>query len=338
MRGLLLGVLRAVGILAYSLGLARWIIGLRRRSARIVLYHATEADESIFLRGLDSNVRPERFAEQMEFVRDHYSVVTDSTVIEDSRPDCALCITFDDGYRSLLSGAIPALRANRFPATIYLVASAVDNTALIWVNELNWLLRQHWATCAPLVAASVNTATSIAPQRLIAHVREQLRPTEISDLLIRLRAATGLSAPALAASSALYLTWHEARELQQESMRFGSHSATHPNLAKSSAAECESELREAHAVITRELGSCRSFAYPFGAVSPAARRTAMALGYDSVMEVSVNTTVGDPLQLSRVAAPDAGAATLFAELEFVHPLKSWLRRTSHRLRSSTTSR
>jgi len=332
MIGLLIGALRRAGILLYHLGLAPLVIRLRRRTPRIVLYHATEERESDFLRGLESNVQPVHFARQMEFLAAHYQVVDETKIAQTGRPDRALCVTFDDGYRSLLAGAMPTLRALKLPATIYLVSSVMDGRAMAWVNEFNWLLFNRADVCVPAVMAAVGATERKTPSQLIALARLRLEPAQVTSLLLDLRSRAGVDVSRPAEFDGVHLTWDEARALQRESVRFGSHSSTHPNLAMASASLCEAEILDAHTAIARELGSCASFAFPFGSISEVARSAAVSLGYTTVMEVLANGSMDDPHRLARVPAPDAGPAQLFAELEIVHPLKSLLRWITRRQR------
>jgi len=61
-----------------------------------------------------------------------------------------------------------------------------------------------------------------------------------------------------------YLTWREVKLLQQAGIRFGSHTATHPDLRSTSPDELEYELGRSKEVIEQNLGvPVDSFSYPF---------------------------------------------------------------------------
>src|SRR5213078_60716 len=114
------------GMLLYWLHLHPLVIWLARRRTRILLYHACEPTESDFIRDLESNTPPDR--------------VVPLDALERGAPgDRAVVITFDDGYASVYANAFPRLRRLGLPATVYLTTDVVDNRALIWINELNWL-------------------------------------------------------------------------------------------------------------------------------------------------------------------------------------------------------
>lgn len=61
------------------------------------------------------------------------------------------------------------------------------------------------------------------------------------------------------------LDWKQVRELHASGMDIGSHTYSHPNLARLSAAEAEHELRRSTDIISDHLGvKVDLFAYPFG--------------------------------------------------------------------------
>ena len=61
------------------------------------------------------------------------------------------------------------------------------------------------------------------------------------------------------------LDWAQVRELRASGMDIGSHTHTHPNLARLSRGEAEDELRRSKDVISDRLGyAIDLFAYPFG--------------------------------------------------------------------------
>ena len=61
------------------------------------------------------------------------------------------------------------------------------------------------------------------------------------------------------------LDWAQVRELHASGMDIGSHTYSHPNLARLSAVEAEHELRRSTDVISDQLGApIDLFAYPFG--------------------------------------------------------------------------
>ncbi len=70
------------------------------------------------------NVEPDRFRDQMKHLVRKYRVVTLDEVLAGVTGRVA-AVTFDDGYRDLMTHAVPVLRDLRIPATFFIVAGAV---------------------------------------------------------------------------------------------------------------------------------------------------------------------------------------------------------------------
>lgn len=65
------------------------------------------------------------------------------------------------------------------------------------------------------------------------------------------------------------LTWMQIEEMARHGVEFGSHTATHPDLACVTRAEAEREMRESKQMIQDRLGrAVEAFAYPYGSYAP----------------------------------------------------------------------
>ncbi|HMU32794.1 MAG TPA: polysaccharide deacetylase family protein [Pyrinomonadaceae bacterium] len=100
------------------------------------------------------------------------------------------------------------------------------------------------------------------------------------------------------------LKWSEVRELSGNGVEFGSHTKTHPDLTRTSAAVLEDEILNSKSALDDALGTeTVSFAYPFGRMSEATR----AVVADN-FKAAVSTVLGkvtprsDLFELERVDA------------------------------------
>ncbi len=110
-------------------------------------HHVSESTPS------STSVTPKRFAEHLDYISQHYTVLSLEKVITAMRnnetlPDNSLAITFDDGYRNILENAHPLLKHRGFPYTIF-VNPALQGTRK---NLLTWpelkLMSQEGVTIA----------------------------------------------------------------------------------------------------------------------------------------------------------------------------------------------
>jgi peptidoglycan/xylan/chitin deacetylase (PgdA/CDA1 family) len=90
-----------------------------RANGTVIAYHAVgscpkPADpENLFM-------PVERFEEQMAFLADRHDVVPLDEIVRGSAGKRAVAITFDDGFRSVLTTAAPILRRHGFRATVFM--------------------------------------------------------------------------------------------------------------------------------------------------------------------------------------------------------------------------
>jgi peptidoglycan/xylan/chitin deacetylase (PgdA/CDA1 family) len=153
-----------------------------RPGVRVLMYHRVfpRADYD------QLTVTPERFAEQMQWLSQHFEVVSLSDAVSglgQGNGRQRVAITFDDGYRDNLQHALPVLQRLRLPATIFITTSfcsqamrhprypAVDGQLHLTWDEVRVL------ASAPGITIGSHTATHPYLQRIS---NEQVR-AEIGD-------------------------------------------------------------------------------------------------------------------------------------------------------------
>lgn len=107
------------------------------RDGVVLLYHHVAADTPAA-----TSVRPETFAAHLDFLqREGYAVVALDDVVaaaigESSRlPPKAVALTFDDGYRSIYTTALPLIEARGWPFTVFVSTDAIDRG---YANFMSW--------------------------------------------------------------------------------------------------------------------------------------------------------------------------------------------------------
>ena len=99
----------------------------------ILVYHNIQsAAEGRAVRGADLTMRPEVFAAQMQYLKDHQIPVVSFTALVEALegkrtlPAKAVVITFDDGRVNQLHNAVPLLKKLGFTATFFPFTHAMD--------------------------------------------------------------------------------------------------------------------------------------------------------------------------------------------------------------------
>jgi peptidoglycan/xylan/chitin deacetylase (PgdA/CDA1 family) len=321
-------VLLWAGIAIYYSGLARTVIRRSRQGVRVLLYHSVGPPAAGFTEGLDDPIPVDAFKRHIDFVAKYYHPITLADLESGAIPRGSLLVTFDDGLRSLISHALPTLRARGILPTVFLIGRSVGNTWMPWTHEVAWAIHERPGRAREIIRGVCAAADTESVRRRLHVLWSSLSSAEIKRLLHLLRSELGYNAESVAQGSRLYLDWDDIAALSVEGWSFGSHTASHFSLAGMRPEEQEREIREGIELIGGRLGPVSAFAYPFGERDENARASALRAGAACVMEVGgVNLPPVDLTRVGRVPAQGAKTpAVLFAEIEVVTPIKAWVRR------------
>ena len=149
-----------------------------RNSAVILTYHSISAAP------IYSAIHPDRFASQMKLLHDEgFNVVSLATLAEyraqGTIPPKTVCVTFDDGYLDNYRNAFPVLKQYNFPATIFVITSAIggqwhsrgESFVMMTENELKALDTDGLIALEPHTVTHPKL-TKIAPEETEREVRE----------------------------------------------------------------------------------------------------------------------------------------------------------------------
>lgn len=314
-------LLMLAGLTLYHLRLAALVRWLGRNHPKVLLYHECADTETPFTAELNCTTPPALFGAHLDYLARHYNVISVEELVAGRTLPGAVAITFDDGYRSVYTGALPALRQRGMPATVYLIADVVDNRALVWVNELNWLLRTPGGDATRLAARQLGLPEDSPAAAIVDHCRVHYNPEMVGDLLARLRALPASEPP----TDRLYLNAADIAEMAAARITFGNHTVTHPNLERLDEQAQAREIGDAQHMLSSRFSLIASLAYPFGHHGATTAAIARQLGLVSVAEVGGLNRRSEPGRIGRVHLSGEGLPELFARMEVVEPIKGLLR-------------
>lgn len=208
--------------------------------------------------------------------------VVEALVAGRTLPRRTVVLTFDDGYRNVLTEALPLLRARRVPATVFVLTG--DPRQALWQDRLEAALEAtaHAALEWQGRTLSLDGGTAReASCALIMRACEALGAEAREATLARLVEALG-GPGTLDDDERRRLTWDEVRTLRAAGLEIGSHADVHEPLTARPADALAPLLRESHATLARELGESDArlpLAYPYGARSAAVVQAARAAGF-----------------------------------------------------------
>lgn len=180
-------------------------------------------------------------------------------------PPRAVCITFDDGYRSLHDLALPVLQAHRLPATVFVTSGHIDEGNM-WNDRIIDAIQVLPDGRLDLDEFGLGTypLQSVAQRRAaidtVTERSKYLPPASRHAVIERLDVLGGR-----AEAPGLMLTRDMVLHLDREGIEVGAHTVTHPILTSLDDASARSEIADSKTQLESMLGKpVRLFAYPNG--------------------------------------------------------------------------
>ncbi|MBK6457704.1 MAG: polysaccharide deacetylase family protein [Gemmatimonadetes bacterium] len=305
------GVRTALAHGACALGVDALARRARTPFLLIVCYHGVREDASPTRHWL--LLARSVLERQLQWLGRHYDVLLiDEALVRAShggrRPMAA--ITFDDGYRSNSTLALPLLQSLGLPATVYLTTGSIDSGAMLWTTWLDLVLDALPAPPAWLpsrggrgagqVKEALKRAPSAEREALLARLREDVAADE------RVQATLARHADDFA-----MLTWEEVRASARTGvLSFGAHTVSHPIVSRLPDADVAREIGESMRRVGEQAGAVsRTFAYPNGrAIDFDARAVAAVRANGGIAAVTtmggVNRPGSEPFALRRLVVGD----------------------------------
>jgi peptidoglycan/xylan/chitin deacetylase (PgdA/CDA1 family) len=245
------------------------IARLTHANGRVVIvnYHRVLAAPSALLA---SEPDLDTFTWQMELLARCFNVLPlreALAAIDAGRvPPRAVCITFDDGYRSVHDLALPVLRRLKLPATVF-VSSGYVNGHTMWNDRIVEAVETlpvdelDLAEFGLGVYSLRSTAERAATLGSLTEASKYLPPQERRRLVGRLEALVGEG------PTALMLTPEMVANLDRHGIEIGAHTVSHPILTSLDDASALDEIRTSKRDLEAIIGKpVPLFAYPNGKV------------------------------------------------------------------------
>lgn len=272
----------------------------------ILTYHSFSTEWSC---ELFNPLQANQFDQQLRFLSANFDVVSlrdGINYVQTGRiaPNPYLALTIDDGFLDNYTIAWPILKRYGLPATIFLATDFLDSGRKPWPTELVDILERtrRRDMSFPISARIVTHAERSTAVRTIMGLWCGLEPAERFASLKELRSHLEVGHGVKYAG----LQWNQVREMSQQGIDFGSHTAYHSILPFVSAKVVEEELRQSKRRIAAELGtSCDFFAYPDGKHDERTRQAVEAAGYTAAVtqDRGSNTSATRLSCLRRIEVP-----------------------------------
>lgn len=185
--------------------------------------------------------------------------------------------TFDDAYRDNLRYALPILRRNQCPFTLYVPTALVDGVGEIWWQALEDIIATQSAVAVTYAGETnyIATATLAEKNEGFDHIYHLMRAMPEADRVELIRAIAGQYGFDLEAHCrGLVMNWSELKTFAAEQLcTLGAHTVNHYELAKLSAADAKSEIEQSLKVMRAQFGRTPiHLSYPIGGPASAGPR------------------------------------------------------------------
>ncbi|HEY0853466.1 MAG TPA: polysaccharide deacetylase family protein [Devosia sp.] len=204
--------------------------------------------------------------------------------------------TFDDAYRDNLRYALPILRRNQCPFTLYVPTALVDGVGEIWWQALEDIIARQEA-----VAVTYLGETDYLPTKSLREKNEayddlywRMRAMPEPDRVQLIRALAGQYGLDLDAHCRdLIMDWAELKTFAGEQLcTIGAHTVHHYELAKLPPAEARNEIEQSVRIIKAQFGIAPiHLSYPIGGPASAGERE-FAMARELGLRSAVTTRPG----------------------------------------------
>ena len=296
-------ILRGTLTALHALGLDRLFASFSRtRGAILTLHHVRHERRTGFAPNAHLSTRADFLDDLIDDLRrDDIDIVAIGEVPERLRARSTrrfVAITFDDGYRDNLTNAVPVLRGQLAPFTIYVTTGFVDRSSVPWWEALESLVRRQERLLVQAeggrvldLDCSTIAAKDESYERLIEHFKTDVAEVEVPDGVRDLCWLYGVDANRITTTQ--IMDRDEIAALSRDPLcTLGAHTATHRSLARLPREQAAAEVRrgcEELAAITGE--EPRHLAYPYGFPAAAASRE-FALAKELGFATAVTTRRG----------------------------------------------
>ena len=221
----------------------------------ILIYHSV--NNGGFIPFISVNIK--LFEKQMRFLSKNLKV---GSIYDYINGKCDIVITFDDGYKDNYTNAYPILKKYGLTATFFLTTGLIGTKKSKWDDKIIYLINKTGKKSIILdkvsyspenekeftkkLIISLNNKTKDYKEHILNQIIEQLGDVE----------------------EEIMMSWDNVKEMSENNMHFGSHTVSHPNLAKISSKEAENEIIVSKKAIEEKINKkIDLFSYPYGNVS-----------------------------------------------------------------------
>lgn len=118
--------------------------GFVKNALAVFVYHDITNTPSEFSRLFNLYVTPKTFQRQIQFIKKHFNVISPKQLLKNDFLPPAALITFDDGFKSYFTEAIPILEQEQIPSINFLNMASIQRE-IFWPGLVTYLIYKDTA-------------------------------------------------------------------------------------------------------------------------------------------------------------------------------------------------
>lgn len=244
--------------------LSSFLLKNKEQRLLVLIYHQVFTEKNPYF---PNEPDTHTFNQQMSILHEQFNVVSlpEGLKMLDNKtlPVKSVAITFDDGYQSCLSNALPILKKYNLPASFFIPTDAMDDGTM-WNDKLFQLIHKTKEKSLALPNHIKYDLSSVRKKISAFHkLNDELKfmlPQERDAFILCLKQQLGL-----VDFSRVIMTSKEVEILHNDGFEIGSHSKAHPIFSMLEVDQAKEEFLHSHdklkSIVSADISG---FAYPNG--------------------------------------------------------------------------
>ena len=245
-----------------------------RKQPIILTYHNVLTNEHDFT--VSCHINPDLFEQHIKYLSNNFMCASLTKLLNNQRENdfqpYTVAVTFDDGFFSNLSVALPILEHYNVPATVFVTTSFINRKILNWPEILYAALSLSSNTSINYNGKTLSLVTSAEKHSVYQCITKSFKLyslekcTEIiNQLLNKLSVTKNIIYSSYLYNEIRMLSWEELQILNNSDIiTIGSHTVDHSRLAKCSTHDAKTNIADSKQILEKKLGTINYFAYPYG--------------------------------------------------------------------------
>ncbi len=295
-------------VAASALGLPKFFSPSPKKALTTILYHSFVFPE------MTIPFAREQLKQQCDWLQKNYNLLSVKEAADSLKKglltNYSLTVTIDDALIDILD-IYDIFDQFEVPITIYIAGGWTENASKY--SEENVIFRLmdclYWNQhISGKFDFSHNFSLTLSPELKNINIDKILQIYYQGDLEL-IHEIYSVLKKNVPLGEKTVCSWDDLAQIKSKYISFGSHSITHCTISEISDIQLDFEINESKKLLTRELGECSSFAYPFGTSNVWDKRTTDKIlhsGYDAAFLTHSDfaSNADELFTLPRIAFPD----------------------------------